>query len=322
MRVFVAGATGAIGRPLVRELIARGHAVVGLTRTEEAAAALRAAGAEAAVADVFDSERLTAAVVRAKPDAVIHQLTKIQRVVDLRRLARDLAATNRLRVEGTRILAAAAVKAGAMRFLSQSIAFAYAPEGPTPLAAEAEPIWTEGPRATRPLAEALVALERTTLETPSLSGTVLRYGYFMGPGTAYAPGGGLFEAVSRRHVPIPGRGTGVFSFIHVDDAARATVLALEKRATGVFNVVDDTPIAFGDFLPAYAQSIGAARPRRVPAFLVRLGAGAYGALVLLRQRGASNEKARSALGFAPRYRSWREAMAGSVTSPSLSAAVR
>lgn len=308
MRVFVAGATGAIGRPLVRRLVEKGYAVVGLARTPERAAALREAGAFAAIADVFDARQLDAAVAAARPDAVIHQLTKIPAAFDLRRVERALAPTNRLREEGTRLLAAAAVKAGARLFLAQSIAFAYGPEGP-PLAGEDEPIWTDGPRPTRKLAAALVSLERTTLETKGLSGTVLRYGVFAGPGTAYAPSGSMHEAVLRRRLPVPGSGTGVFSFIHVDDAAEATVLALESGERGVFNVVDDAPAALAEWLPAYAAMLGAKPPRRVPALLARLGAGAYGAHLLLRMRGASNRKARERLSFRPRYPSYRESLA-------------
>jgi len=320
MRVFIAGASGAIGKPLVRQLLESGHAVVGLARTHDGAAVIRALGAEVAIADVYDEGKLSAAVVAARPDAVIHELTKIPWAVDPRRVARDLAPTNRLRTEGTRLLAAAAAKAGAKRFLAQSVAFAYAPagEGRPAIATEAEPIWLDGPASVRPLVDALVALERTTLETPGLAGTVLRYGGFAGPGTAFAPGGSMHDTVSRRKLPVAGAGTGVFSFIHVEDAARATVLALERGSTGVFNVVDDTPVAVAEWLPGYAALIGAPPPRRVPGFLARLGGGAYGAHLLLRQRGASSAKARAELGFVPRYGTWRESLAPSaaLTRPS------
>jgi nucleoside-diphosphate-sugar epimerase len=306
MRVFVAGASGAVGRPLVAELVRAGHAVVGMTRSEKSAAAIRAAGAESVVCDVFDKAALARAVAAAAPQAVVHELTALPARVDPRRVERDLAATNRVRTEGTRNLidAAASVKS-VRRFVAQSIAFAYEP-GPT-LRVESDPLFQTPPPTFAPALAAVRALEAQVGALPH--GVVLRYGYFYGPGTAYAADGSFHEDVRRRRVPIAGAGSGVFSFIHVEDAAAATCAALAASAVGTFNVVDDEPAPLRDWLPEYAKTIGARKPWRVPGFLARLAAGPYGAYLLLHQPGASNAKAKRELGWAPRRASWRQGFA-------------
>jgi nucleoside-diphosphate-sugar epimerase len=306
MRVFVAGASGAIGRPLLAALKHAGHTVVALTRSAAKVDKLRAAGAEPVVGDVFDAAGLARLVAAAAPDAVVHELTSIPDRVDPRRVARDLAATNRVRTEGTRNLieAASAVKS-VRRFVAQSIAFAYEP-GAT-LRVESDPLVQDPPPAFAPVLAAVRSLEAQVGALPH--GVVLRYGYFYGPGTAYAADGSFAADVKRRRVPIAGAGSGVFSFVHVEDAAAATCAALAASAVGTFNVVDDEPAALRDWLPEYAKTIGAPKPWRVPGLLARLAAGPYGAYLLLRQPGASNAKAKRALAWTPRRASWREGFA-------------
>ncbi len=304
MRVFLAGATGVLGRRLLPRLVAGGHHVVALTRRPEAAAGLAAAGAEPAVADVFDEAALGRAVAAARPEVVVHQLTALPARIDPRRVARDLAPTNRLRDEGTRRLLAAARAAGARRFVAQSIAFVGAPAAPgaPALLDEAEPVWAGHP-AFAPVLAAVASLERQVVDEAAahgdLEGVALRYGFFWGPGTVYAEGGAFRADVLRRRVPVVGGGGGVFSFVHVDDAAEATVLAVEGRATGRLHVVDDAPRPVAAWLPEYAARLGAPRPWRVPRWLGRLGGGPYGVHLLCDQRGASNARAREALGWRP-----------------------
>lgn len=304
MRVFVAGASGAIGRPLVPRLLAAGHEVTGSTRSRERAEAIRAAGATPVLVDALDPEALLQAVEQAAPEVVVHQLTALPERFDPRRA--DLYdATNRVRAEGTANLLAAALAAGARRFVSQSIAFGYAP-GPRPeVMSEDAPLNLEAPS---PFAEAMrviAEMERAVLHTDGLEGLVLRYGWFYGPGTYYAEDGTTAEEVRKRRFPVIGSGAGLFSFIHVDDAADATVAAVEGGAPGVYNVVDDEPAAMRDWLPAYAEAIGARRPRRIPVWLARLAAGKMASLVN-QQPGASNAKAKRELGWQPRWRTWRE----------------
>ena len=304
MRVFLAGSSGAIGRPLIAALVRAGHSVVALTRSEAKCAALRAAGAEPVVGDVFDAAGLARAVAAAAPDAVVHELTAIPPRIDPKNVARDLAATNRLRSEGTRNLVAAAAAAPSVRrFVAQSVAFAYEP-GAT-LRVESDPLVVKPPAGFTEVVAALRSLESQVGALDHGQGVVLRYGYFYGPGTAYARDGSFHDDVMRRRVPIAGAGSGVFSFIHVDDAAAATCAALE-RGSGIYNVVDDEPAPLKEWLPEYARLIGARPPWHVPGLLARLGAGAYGEFLLLKQSGASNAKARRELAFTPSRASWRQ----------------
>jgi 2-alkyl-3-oxoalkanoate reductase len=304
VRVFVAGATGAVGRPLVPKLVAAGHEVTGTTRSEQRAEAIRAAGATAAVVDALDAQALRRSVEAAAPEVIVHELTALPD--RFRPRAKDLYdATNRIRREGTRNLLDAAHAAGARRFVCQSIAFACRPgaqpevkDEDAPLALEAPPPFGEGVRV-------IDEMERAVLGAEGIDGLVLRYGWFYGPGTYYAEDGTMTADVRRRRFPIVGSGSGLFSYIHVDDAADATVAAVERGAPGIYNVVDDDPGAMRDWLPVFAEAVGARPPRRVPVWLARLVAGKMVAGVNL-QPGASNAKAKRELGWEPRWRSWRE----------------
>jgi len=301
VRVFVAGASGAIGRPLVRQLIAAGHEVTGMTRREEKAAELRADGADAVVCDVFD-EGLREAVVAARPEAVVHMLTALPPRFGPRT---DLEPTNRIRIEGTRNLIAAAQAAGAKRVVAESVSFFYAPEGGWVKDEEA-PLNLGATGKVGPAVAAVADLERQVVEAEGLEGLVLRFGWFYGPGTYISPGGSQVEEVRKRRYPVVGEGNATFSFIHIDDAAAAAVAALDHGAPGVYNVVDDEPAPMSEWLPAFAEMMGAKPPRRLPAWLVRLAVGKAMARSAVETRGASNEKAKRELGWQPAHPSWRQ----------------
>ncbi|HEY7953117.1 MAG TPA: NAD(P)-dependent oxidoreductase [Solirubrobacteraceae bacterium] len=305
MRVFLAGATGVIGRRLVPMLVAAGHEVTGTTRSQAKTQALREAGAEPVVVDALDSEALRAAVLAAKPDAIVHQMTSIPSRIDPRKLERDFAVNDRLRGRGTRDLVAAAQAAGVKRIVAQSIAFAYLPGPPGTLHTETEVLHLDAPKPFKRSAQALHELE---CAVRGVQGTVLRYGYFYGPGSAISADGSTVEDLRRRRLPIVGGGGGVWSFIHVDDAARATVAALAQQdgEAHIYNVVDDDPAPVREWLPALANAVGAPRPWRVPAPLARLAAGSYGVSVMTKAQGASNALIKQELGWKPQQPSWRE----------------
>jgi nucleoside-diphosphate-sugar epimerase len=300
MKVFLAGASGVVGRPLVRALLAAGHDVTGMTRREEAAAAIRADGAAAAVCDVFDAAALERAVVAARPDVVVHQLTALPKALDLREKG-VYDANNRIRTEGTRNLLAAAAAAGAQRIVAQSIAFVYAPTG-GPVKSEDAPVMKGVGGEFDSAVEATMDLERQVL---GAGGLVLRYGFFYGPGSSYASDGYQAQEVRRRRFPIVGDGAGVFSFVHVDDAVAATVRALDHGESGIYNVCDDEPAAVRDWLPAYAEALGAKRPLRVPKWIARVVAGGGATAMATTLRGASNERAKRELGWEPIHPTWR-----------------
>lgn len=305
--VFLAGASGVIGRRLVPRLLEAGHRIVALTRSEKSAAQLVESGVEARVGDVFDRERTIAAIVEAAPDAVVHQLTAIPPRIDPRKVAQQMEPTNRLRREATSILLEGAEQAGAKRFVAQSISFVCRPDG-APLSSEEEPLYLEAPASFRGLIAAVNQLETTSLSSDRVEGIVLRYGFFTGPGTVYAADGPFSQDVARRRIPIVGSGAGVFSFIHVDDASDATIAAISGGSSGVYNIVDDQPMAVADWLPRFAARLGARPPFRVPRWLGRLGAGPYGTYLMCEQRGASNTKAKRELGFRPRVQSFFDAL--------------
>jgi len=309
MKVFVAGASGAVGRPLLRQLAAAGHEVTGTTRREERAAEIEAAGARPAVCDAFDAAALEAAVAAAQPEVVINQLTSLPQEYNPRK-ASFYEATDRVRREGGHNLVEAARKAGARRFLTQSIAFLYAPEGGRVKDEEAPP-FADAPGHFAGAVQAMVGHEREVVESPDFEGLVLRYGQFYGPATYYAPDGHLGREVKRRRFPVVGPGTGVFSFLHVEDAAGATVAALDRGGAGIYNVVDDEPSPLHEWLPVYAEALGAAPPRRVPVWLARIVAGSAVAAMATELRGASNAKAKRELAWQPRYPSWRQGFADS-----------
>jgi nucleoside-diphosphate-sugar epimerase len=303
MRVFVAGASGAIGRPLIPKLVAAGHDVTGTTRSEANAEAVRAAGARAAVVDVFDSDALRAAMVEASPEVVVHELTALPDRMDFRK--KDLyAATNRVRTEGTRNLLDGARAAGARRFVSQSIAFAYRNEG-SRVKTEEDPLLTEARAPFDSGVRALHEMESAVLGADGIDGLVLRYGFFYGPGTHYDKDGALIEDVRRRRMPIVGKGGGVFSFIHVDDAADATVAAVERGHPGIYNITDDEPAPMREWVPVLAEAARAKRPLRVPVWLAKLVAGKQIGEFATELRGASNQKAKRELGWRPEHPSWR-----------------
>ena len=307
MRVFVAGATGVLGRRLVPELARRGHDVTAMTRSPERGERLRSERVEVAVADALDPGAVAAAVGPAEPEVVVHQLTALSELGGtMRNIDRVFAMTSRLRTEGTDNLLAAARSAGADRFLAQSFAgWPYAREG-GPVKDEDDPLDFDPPAHLRQTLGAIRHLEAATLGADGIEGTVLRYGGFYGPGTTIARDGAHVEAVRRRRFPIVGDGGGVWSLVHVDDAAAATMAAIERRADGVYNVVDDEPAPVSEWLPALADAVGAKPPRRVPRWLGRLAAGDATVAMVTEARGASNEKARRELGWELRYPSWRE----------------
>ena len=312
MRVFLAGASGVIGRRLIPRLLEAGHEVTGMTRSPQKRELLRGLGAEPVVSDAFDAEAVRAALVAARPQAVIHQLTSIPQRIDPRTMGRDFATNDRLRSEGTRILVDAAQAVGVSRILAQSVAFAYAP-GPGPAARlheEGDRLFVDAPEPFGRSARALAQLERTVT---GAGGACLRYGYFYGPGSAICARGSMGEELARRRLPIIGRGAGVWSFIHVDDAADATVAALTRAVpSGSYNVVDDDPAPVREWLPALAQALGAPRPRRVPTWLARPLAGGYGVRIMTAAQGASNALAKRELGWTPAHASWREGFRGAL----------
>ena len=305
MRITLAGASGVIGRRLLPRLLQEGHAVTGLTRHEDRAGAIRSAGAEAEVCNVFNRDRLIEIVAASKPDIVVQQLTDLPPALDPRRLEEAYRGNDRVRTEGTANLVAAAAEAGAGRYLAQNVCFGYAPVGGA-VKTEDDPLFAGAPPPFDRTARAYRELEDAVLTNPAFDGLVLRFGFWYGPGTSFARDGFTAREVRKRRYPIVGRGTGVFSFIHVDDAVEATIAALERGAPGAYNVCDDEPAPVREWLPAYAAALGARPPRRVPAWLARLFVGGFGASMMTDLRGASNAKAKRELGWTPRYPSWRE----------------
>ena len=304
MRVFVAGATGAIGRQLVPRLVEAGHEVHGMTRSESKQAMLDDLGAVPVVADALDPDQVAEAVGRARPDVIIHQLTAIG-ALDMRRFDRGFAPTNRLRTEGTDYLLSAGQAVGVRRFVAQSYFASYARTG-GPVKSEEDPFDPSPAREMRETLAAIRHLEEAVLGARWTEGIVLRYGGFYGPGTSLAPGGEQSELVRKRKFPLVGDGGGVWSFVHVADAAEATVAAVEHGSRGVYNVVDDDPAPVAEWLPALAQELGAKKPMRVPRFIGRLFAGETGVVMMTDARGASNAKAKRELAWRPAHPSWRQ----------------
>ncbi len=308
MRIFIAGATGAIGKQLVPRLVSAGHEVHGTTRSESKQALLYELGAVPVVMDALDPDQVAEAVGRARPDVIVHQLTAIGEV-DMRHFDRDLALTNRLRTEGTDHLLSTGQAVGVRRFVAQSNGAApYARTGGAVKGKE-DPLDPTPAREMRAMVAAIRHLEEAVLGADWTEGIVLRYGAFHGPGTSLAPGEQLFELIRKREFPVVGNGGGVWSFVHIADAAEATVAAIEHGSRGVYNVVDDDPAPVAQWLPALAQTLGAKKPMRVPRFVGRLFAGEAGAVMMTEVRGASNAKAKRELGWAPKHPSWRQGFA-------------
>jgi nucleoside-diphosphate-sugar epimerase len=301
MRVLVTGATGAIGTRLVPQLIERGHDVVGTTRTPEKTAGLRRQGAEPVVLDVLDAGAVHEAVGAARPDAIVHQATALSGLSDLKHFDRSFGLTNRLRTEGTDALIAAGREHGVERFVAQSFAgWPYDQSGGA-VKTEDDRLDPTPVESMRESHEAILHLERVVVDA---GGIALRYGGFYG-----SPDDAQIELVQKRRFPLVGDGDGVTSFVHLDDAARATVLALEPGKPGIYNIVDDDPAPVREWLPALADTIGAKPPRHVPVWLARIVAGEAGVVLMTEARGASNEKAKRELGWTLCYPSWRQGFA-------------
>ncbi|HTJ32316.1 MAG TPA: NAD(P)-dependent oxidoreductase [Dactylosporangium sp.] len=300
MRVFVTGATGALGRHLVPGLVAAGHEVTATTRSPAKVAGLRAAGANVVVVDGLDREAVIEAVCHAAPEVIVHQMTALAAMRSLRRVDREFAATNALRTRGTDNLLEAAALADTRRVVAQGHNFVYEQTG-GPVKTETDPIVEHPiPAAARTLA-AIKYVDRIVPQR-ALEGIVLRYGTFYGPGASEP----MLDGIRKRQVPIIGAGTGVWSFIEVSDAAAATLAAVERGEPGVYNVVDDDPAPVEQWLPYLAEVAGAKPPLHLPAWLARPLAGPFVVAQMTTARGASNEKARKELGWVPRYPSWRE----------------
>jgi nucleoside-diphosphate-sugar epimerase len=298
MRVLVVGASGAIGTRLVPQLIDRGHEVIGTYRSPRNAEGVRALGAEPIALDLLDARAVRKAVLETEPEAIVHQATALKDVRFSRNLDRTFAQTNRLRVEGTDALLAGAREAGVRRFVGQSFAsYRYAREG-GPVKTEDDPLDPRPPAGARETNAAMRHLDEAVTDA---GGVALRYGGFYG-----APNDGLVGPVRKRQFPIVGDGGGIFSFIHLDDAAAATVLALEHDGAGIYNIVDDEPAPVREWLPVLASVLGAKPPRHFPRWLARPFAGEAGVMMGTESRGASNAKAKRELAWTPRYASWRE----------------
>jgi 2-alkyl-3-oxoalkanoate reductase len=306
MHIFLAGATGAVGRSLVPLLISHGHTVTGTTRSPQKADDLRALGAEPVVLDGLDRRAVLEAVAAARPEAIVNQMTALSGLSDLRKFERDFALTNRLRTEGTQHLLDAAGETGVERVIVQSYAgWPYARTG-GPVKTEADPLDPDPPKQMRAI---LDAIRRQEELVTAAGGVALRYGGFYGPGTGLAPGGEQWESVYARKFPVVGDGGGVWSFVHIEDAAAAVVAALEHWTPGeVYNIVDDEPAPVRVWLPAVAAAIGAPPPRHVPRWVGRL-MGEHVVAMMCEVRGASNAKARSELDWAPKWPTWREGFA-------------
>ncbi|HYL37728.1 MAG TPA: NAD(P)-dependent oxidoreductase [Bryobacteraceae bacterium] len=306
MRVFVAGATGAIGRRLLPILVQAGHCVTGMTRSPEKTAGICAAGAVAVVADALDPVAVMNAVKQSAPEVVVHELTAIPAGLDLRKFEREFAPTNRLRTEGTDSLLAAARAAGVRRFVAQSYGgWPYAHTGGA-VKTEEDPLDPNPPAALRPSIEAIRHLETAVSQARGMEGIVLRYASFYGPGTAIGEGAAVVGQIRQRRIPVIGGGGGVWSFLHIDDAARATLAAIEGGAPGIYNVADNEPAPVSEWLPELAAILGAKPPLRIPSWLGRLAVGEHGVFLMTQVRGISNAKAKSEFGWQPVWGSWRD----------------
>ena len=308
MKVFVAGATGAIGRQLVPRLVDAGHEVHGMTRHASKQQLLRDMGAEPVVADALDADQVAQAVARAHPEVIVHELTAIG-PMDLRHFDRAFATTNRLRTEGTDHLLSAGQAVGVERFVAQSFFAAYERTGGS-VKSEEDSFGPDPAREMRETVAAIRHVEEAVLAATWTEGIVLRYGGFYGPGTSLGPGGEQTEAVRRRRFPLMGKGSGVWSFIHIADAAEATVAAVEHGRRGVYNIVDDEPAPIAEWLPVLARTLGAKQPMHLPRFVGRLLTGEIGDVMMTELRGASNAKAKRELGWTPSHSSWRDGFAG------------
>jgi len=309
MNIFIAGATGAVGRALIPQLIDHGHTVTGTTRSPDKADALRALGATPVVVDGLDREALISAIKAVDPDVVVHQMTALSNMDDLRHFEQVFATTNRLRTEGTDTILAAAREVGALPIVQSFAGWPYEPTGGR-IKDEDAPLMSNPPKQLRTSIAAIRHIEEVV---PAAGGMVLRYGGFYGPGTGLAPGGDQWEMVRARKFPLVGDGGGMWSLCHIQDAASATVAAIEHPVPGaVLNICDDEPAPARDFLPYLADVVGAKPPRHIPRWIARL-MGAHLVLMMCTARGASNGRAKQLLGWEPSVRTWREGFAQLIT---------
>ena len=317
MKVFLAGGSGAIGKRLVPMLVANGHQVVATTTSERKLPALRELGAEAVVLDVLDRNAVMATVMRSDPDVVIHQATALSAMgASLRNLDKVFARTNRLRTEGTDNLLEASRAAGARRFVAQSFTGWSNERKGKMVKTEDDPLDADPYPHTEQTLAGIKHVESVVPAAADIEGVVLRYGGFYGPGTSLARDGGQHtEAIRKRQFPVVGAGTGVWSLVHIDDAAAATLIAAERGKPGIYNITDDDPAPIAELLPVIAKDVGAPPPRHFPVWLARLLAGKLGVGMMTEMRGSSNAKARRELGWAPRYSSWRDGFAAPADAP-------
>jgi nucleoside-diphosphate-sugar epimerase len=306
MKIFLAGATGAIGQQLVPLLVSGGHQVIASTRTPDKMARLREAGARPVVMDGLKRDDVIRAVTAARPDVIVHQMTALTHMKSLKRFDDEFAMTNRLRTEGTIHLLEAARAAGVGRFVAQSYTNWTNVRAGGRIKTEDDLLDPTPPKTMRQTIDAIRRLDELVFTAAGITGIVLRYGNFYGPGTSVAPGGDIVEAVRRRQFPIVGNGAGVWSFIHIADAANAARIAIERGPSGIYNIVDDEPAEESVWLPDLADAIGAQPPRHVPAWLGRLLIGDSGISMMTQMRGSSNAKAKRVLNWQPLFASWRD----------------
>jgi nucleoside-diphosphate-sugar epimerase len=309
MRIFVAGATGAVGKRLLPLLVENGHEVVGMTRSRPEL--VERVGGTPVVADALDRDAVVRAVVEARPEVVVHELTALDGAVrNPRKMAKGFAPTNRLRTEGTSNLIAGARAAGARKFVAQSYGAWPGPRDGSPIKTEDDPFDPNPPAGFRPILDAVRQHEATVMGADDLEPVVLRYGGFYGPGTSISSNGGeQSEMVKKRLMPIVGDGGGIVSLVHIDDVATATVAAIEGHATGIYNIVDDEPAPVREWLPVLAHELGAKPPRRMPKWVARMVGGEAMVVMMTELPGASNAKAKRELGWQLRYPTWREGFA-------------
>ncbi|WP_052665062.1 NAD-dependent epimerase/dehydratase family protein [Nitriliruptor alkaliphilus] len=309
MRTLIVGATGVLGRPLVPLLAASGHEVLAASRSARPGSVDGLPNTTRVRLDLLDVDAVHRVVDQHRPDAIVHVATAIPDPIDPRRIGEQFGPTNRLRTEGTANLVAAAEATGVSRIVAEGLAYAY--QQGDAIRTEDAALWVNPPKVFAPVMEALRELE---IRTRDAGGTVLRFGHLYGPGTIYAPEGSMTESVRARKVPIVGRGASRFSFVHVEDAATAILAALDRPVTGTFNVVDDDPLRLSEWLPWFADLLGARRPPRFPAAVARLAVGPFGVTFMNGLAGASNARAKDALRWQPRFRTFRDGVTADFVS--------
>jgi nucleoside-diphosphate-sugar epimerase len=305
MKIFVTGGTGALGKFLLPQLLEKGHEVVALTRSVDRAEPIEKLGSTAVIANPLDKQALTAAVRRAEPEVIIHQLSSLKGAGNFKKFDQEFALTNRFRTEVTDTLLAAARTIGTQRLIVQSFCgWPYARKG-GPVKTEEDPLDPKPPEAFVKTLAAIRYLESKIHSVPTLQGVALRYGNFYGPGSSIGKGGSVAKLVKKRKLPIVGGGGGIWSFIHLSDAARATVAAVSHGEPGIYNIVDDEPAKVSVWLPVLAKAVGGKPPRKLPHWVGELLIGKEGVSMMTQVRGGSNAKAKRELDWAPQYASWR-----------------